>query len=107
MVIGRIIGWLLALVAVLVLLRDLFFWYMTGSFEPIALGRLWFDLSPNTLELAQPAIQRHVAPWLWEPVIVTILRWPAFAVFAVPGILLLWSCGVTAEARARQRRSAD
>lgn len=106
MIIGRVIGWLLALAAILVLLRDLFAWYMTGSFDPIALGRLWFDLSPNTLELAQPAIQRHIAAWLWEPVIVTILRLPALVVFAVPGILLLWSCGLTAAARARRRRSA-
>jgi hypothetical protein len=104
MVIGRILGWLLVLAAAMVLLRDLLSWYDTGVFHAIALGELWFDIHPTSLELAQPAIQRHLAPWLWDPVIVAILRWWAAPVLAVPGVLLLWVSGGSTNGRRRRRR---
>jgi hypothetical protein len=98
MIIGRFIGWLLLLVALIVLVRDLIGWLDTGSFQLMVAGELWHNISPTSLELAQPAIQRHVAAWLWEPVIVTVLLWPAALVLGIPGIVLLWLC------RAPERR---
>jgi ABC-type Fe3+ transport system permease subunit len=89
MIVGRFLGWLLVLAGLVVLGRDLLLWWDTGRFVPIVLGQLWYDLSPNTLQLAQPAIQRHVSPYLWDPIIQTILLWWAAAVFLVPGLILL------------------
>jgi multisubunit Na+/H+ antiporter MnhC subunit len=97
MIIGRFIGWLLLLAALVVLVRDLIAWLDTGSFGFVAAGQVWFEISPNTLELAQPAIQRHVATWLWDP-IVAILTLPAIVVLGVPGVALVLLC------RRRERR---
>jgi hypothetical protein len=88
---GRILGWLFVLAAAVVFLRDTISWFDTGHLEPLVVGKLWFDLHPTSLQLAQPAIQRHIAPWLWDPVIVTLLLWWAAPVIAVPGIFLLWA----------------
>jgi hypothetical protein len=90
MIIGRIIGWLLVLAALVVLVADLIGWLDTHHLAFAAAGQLWFEVSPSTLELAQPAIQRHLAPWLWDPVLQTILLWPAVLVLGVPGAALLW-----------------
>jgi len=54
------------------------------------LGRVWFDLSPETLNLAQAVVQRHIHPSLWDPAIQEVLTWPVWAVFAPLGLLLLW-----------------
>lgn len=54
-----------------------------------AAGELWYALSPATLNLAQAVTQRYVLPWLWDPVMITVLLWPAALVLGVPGLLLL------------------
>ena len=97
MLIGRIIGWLLVLAALVVLVADLIAWLDTRHLGLTAAGQLWYEISPSTLELAQPAIQRHVAAWLWEP-IVALLTLPAALILGAPGLLLLWAC------RSRDRR---
>ncbi|GAA0779965.1 hypothetical protein GCM10009077_24220 [Roseibium denhamense] len=65
------------------------------------LGQVWFTHSPDTLNLVQAAIQRHVHPGLWDPGIQTVLTWPVWAVFAPLGLLLLWM----GAKRSRQRPS--
>lgn len=54
------------------------------------LGEHWFRLHASSLNLAQAAVERHVAPWLWDPVIVTLLQVPTWIFFGVLGILLYW-----------------
>jgi hypothetical protein len=98
MIIGRIIGWLLVLAALVVLVADLIARLDTGHFAPTAAGQLWFEISPSTLELAQAGVQRHLVTWLWDPVMQTVLLWPAALVLGVPGVALLWAC------RRRDRR---
>ena len=97
MIVGRVIGWILLVAALIVLGRDVVSWIDTRSFEPIAAGTLWFELSPSTLELAQPAIQRHVAAWLWDPIVV-VLTLPAALILGAPGLALVWL------SRKRERR---
>ena len=89
MIVLRLIGWVLIIAALAVLLNEAWGWYQSGAWRPLAAGKLWFDLDRGSLLLAQPAIERHVARWLWNPVISTILQWPAWAVLGVPGIVLL------------------
>ncbi len=103
MVVGRIIGWLFIVAAVIVFLRDAIAWYETGVFTPIALGKLWYDINPTSLELAQPAIQRHVAPWLWDAVVLVLLCW-ATPVFAGLGFLLLLAFGGFSRGSRRRTR---
>jgi hypothetical protein len=88
MIVLRFLGWLLIIFALAVLLNDAWRSYQTGQWGMMAAGQLWYDLDRNSLQLAQPAIERHVARWLWFPVIATILEWPAALVLGVPGVLL-------------------
>lgn len=92
MIVGRVIGWLLLLVVLAAAGYEAMAAVNSGAWRPIALGELWFKISPSTLNGAQAGIQRHVAPWLWEPVITSILRLPGWAVFGVPALALLWLC---------------
>jgi len=88
MILGRIIGYLLLLAAVAALAYDAVAWLDTGAFAPQAAGELWFRLHHGSLNLSQAVVQRYVDPRLWDPVIVTALLAPAFAVLGLPGLLL-------------------
>ncbi|MET1413572.1 hypothetical protein ABVF61_14965 [Roseibium sp. HPY-6] len=54
------------------------------------LGQLLFSLFPDTFPILQPAIERHVHPALWDPVLLTLMTWPVWAVFAPLGLAFLW-----------------
>ena len=60
-----------------------------AGFRLRALGEWWFRLAPDSLQLLQPALERHVAVWLWDPVTLTVLEQPAAALLAGLGALLL------------------
>jgi len=52
-------------------------------------GETWNDINSNSLLLLQPAIERHVAVWLWDPVMLSILTAPTWLVLGVIGIVLI------------------
>jgi len=88
----RFFTWLglLFLLAALAVLCGEAWLALTGD-EPArlhALGEWWAWIHRDSLLLLQPAIQRHVAPGLWDP-IQTVLEWPALADLAVPGVVFL------------------
>jgi hypothetical protein len=87
--IGRLTGWIIFLAGLAVLARDVFVWIETKNWAPIALGQLWFDLDRSSLNLIQAVVQRYIHPFLWDPIIVTVLLWWAFAVLMVLGLLIL------------------
>ena len=94
MIVGRVIGWVLVAASIAILARDFIGWIDTGTFALAAAGELWFELHQNSLMLAEPAITRHIpviGPWLWHPVISTVLTWPAFLVVIVPGLILSYA----------------
>jgi hypothetical protein len=57
------------------------------SFTP--LGQIWANIHTTSLQLLQPAIERHVALWLWDPIILGILTAPAWLVFGILGAILM------------------
>ena len=89
MIVGRVIGWIALLSGAAVLVRDLLVWIDTKHWAPIALGQLWYDFNRSSLNLVQAVVQRYVHPFLWDPIIVSILLCWAFAVLMVLGALLL------------------
>ena len=97
--IGRLIGWIIFLAGLSVLVRDGLVWVDTKHWAPIALGQLWFDLSPSSLNLVQAVVQRYIHPFLWDPIIVTVLLWWAFAVLMMLGLLILALSGRRARTR--------
>jgi hypothetical protein len=60
-----------------------------NSLRVYKVGDVWSSIHQNSLLLLQPAIERHVAVWLWDPVIQTVLEQPASLVFAILGILFM------------------
>jgi hypothetical protein len=87
--IGRLIGWIMFLAGAAVLVRDLLVWIDTKRWAPLLLGQLWYELSRSSLNLVQAVTQRYIHPFLWDPIIVSILLSWAFAVLMVLGMLLL------------------
>ena len=92
MLIGRIIGWLLTLAGLASGGASAVGWYQTSEFRLMAAGEMWFRLAPDSLNLVQAIIQRYLFPQLWDPILQTILLWPALFVLLVPGLLLVWLC---------------
>ncbi len=88
--VARVLGLLFCLAALAVLGWDLWRLIAGEGFALTALGRVWFEIAPTSLQMLQPAIERHLAPWLWQDLIFPLLQWPAVAVLGVPGLLLLW-----------------
>jgi len=53
------------------------------------LGEDWNNIHSTSLQLLQPAIERHVAIWLWDPVMLTILTAPSWVVLGVLGSIFM------------------
>src|SRR3954447_7497949 len=53
------------------------------------LGEVWNAIHSTSLQLLQPAIERHVAQWLWDPVVLSVLTAPTWLVFAILGAVLM------------------
>ncbi len=90
MTIGRIIGWVLVVIAVGAAGHEGFSWLQSGGYRSFAFGELWAAIDRGSLNLIQAVIQRYVAPWLWEQVVLPLLLAPAWLVLAVPGAVLVW-----------------
>jgi hypothetical protein len=82
----RLGGMVFLLLGVVVLVSDA----LGAAGEPFrlsALGEWWFWLHPDSLQLLQPAVERHLSPSLWDPGIQTLLEWPLAAeLFALSGL---------------------
>lgn len=50
------------------------------------LGESWHALHSNSLQLLQPAIERHITPLLWDPVMLAILNTPTWVVLGLIGV---------------------
>ena len=53
------------------------------------LGKTWADIHSPSLQTLQPAVERHVAPWLWNPVLLNILTTPTWLVLGILGAILI------------------
>lgn len=61
-----------------------------GQFIVTALGEHWFKLHSASLNTFQAAVERHVHPVLWDPLILNVLQIPTWIFFTVLGLLLYW-----------------
>jgi len=91
--VGFLLGLLLLLAAAAAFARDLWLWSEgEPGFRLHSLGSLWAAVDRESLLLLQPAIERHLAVWLWERIVFPLLEAPATVVFLAPALLLLWLC---------------
>ena len=81
----RLVGLVFLSLGVVVLVADVL--RAENGLRLSALGEWWFWLHPGSLQLLQPAIERHLSPALWDPGVQTLLEWPlAVELFALSGV---------------------
>ncbi|MBS0536518.1 MAG: hypothetical protein JSR72_20895 [Proteobacteria bacterium] len=54
-----------------------------------SVGDLWTLLNPKSLAAIKPLVSPYASGMLWDPVTVTFLSWPAWAVLGVVAIIFL------------------
>jgi ABC-type Fe3+ transport system permease subunit len=50
---------------------------------------IWSLVHQASLQQLQPLIEKNAPPWVWDPVITTVLDAPATAVLAIVGAILI------------------
>jgi hypothetical protein len=89
MLLLRLIGvWLMLLALVALVYDGTRILANNGELAFTSLGEHWYMLHSASLNTAQAAIERHVAPFLWDPVTTTVLLLPAWVVIGGLGVLL-------------------
>jgi len=83
------VGWALAAVALVILAYDLNAYSETGAYRAIPFGELWFNVHVTSLNLIQAFVQRHLHPFLWDPIITAALQWPAWSLLGAPAAILV------------------
>jgi hypothetical protein len=82
-------GWALAAAALAAFANDLISFAQTGSYRVIPAGQVWFDIHVASLNLMQAVVQRFLHPLLWDPVIATMLQWPAWSLLGAPAAVFI------------------
>jgi hypothetical protein len=85
----RLIGFLLLAVGFIALVLDGTKSIASNKIVMTPLGQTWTDIHSTSLQLLEAAVTRHVAEWLWNPVLLNILTSPTWLVLAVLGFVLL------------------
>ncbi len=101
MVVGRVLGWVLMVLAVATAGYEGITSLDAGAYDRLAFGELWAKIDIASLNLVQAVIQRYIWPFLWDGVILNVLLMPAWGVLGVPGVVLAWAF----RARGGARRS--
>ncbi|MEM9048979.1 MAG: hypothetical protein AAGC92_09685 [Pseudomonadota bacterium] len=95
----RLLGFVLFVLGLVLLGLD---WWASADPQNVELrliGDLWATYHRESLLVAQPAVERYAAPWLWNPIIQSILLAPAAVFFGGLGLALL----LVSRFRARRR----
>ncbi|HXE15724.1 MAG TPA: hypothetical protein VN632_00735 [Stellaceae bacterium] len=88
MPIGKILGFLLLIVAAITFLRDALDWYDSGILQTLSGDQLWLSLAPDSYQAVQDWAVENLSV-VWDPGATTILAAPAFVSSGVLGILVL------------------
>ena len=99
MSVGRILGWLLIVLAVVAAGHEVISLLDSGQYDRLAFGELWAKLDIASLTLFQAVVQRYVWVWLWDGAMLKLLLLPTWAVLSIPGILLVLGFRVRANSR--------
>ena len=89
-IIGRVVGGVLMLAAVVALSVELYRWASGGEYLVLSIGEIWVAINANSLVGFGAVIEQRISPWLWLEVIVRLLTLPAGLVLGVSGGLVLW-----------------
>ena len=89
MIIVRLLSVVALLVAVAAGIQDIMLSWSAQQLVITPLGKAWFNLHASSLNGLQAGIQRYLSPELWDPWIITLLQWPAWAVLIGFAFLLM------------------
>jgi hypothetical protein len=88
----RLLAGIFLLVAVMAAVNDVTRSMAAGArVPPVSTQEHWSRLAPVTLATARNAVQRKTHPLVWDPVLVSILRLPAWGLFGLVGALLAYA----------------
>ncbi len=98
MAVLRFLASLFALIAVVALVSDATPALSgTGPFKATSIIGYWRELAPSTLLTARAAVTRMTFPWVWDPMLTSVLNLPASALFG--GLAIV--CGYFGRRRER------
>ncbi len=93
MIVGRILGWFFLFCALVLLGWDGVSALSSGQWVLAPLGQRWYEidqaLGGASLNVLQAGIERGISVGLWDNVFAPLLQWWAWAVFLVPGLILV------------------
>ena len=102
----QFLGRAFIIIAVLLGIWDLVAWFSLGKFVVPDVGTVWYRAHPDSLLVLEPAISRHLHPYLWNPVIVSILLAPIMLVLLIIGFIILISLKLFGGTRRRTHLSS-
>lgn len=85
----RVLGLGFMVLAVLAAGLDIFKTVAAGEPRATALGTLWFNVDPGSLNLSQAVTQRYIHPAVWDPGVQWLLERPVWFSFALVALVLL------------------
>lgn len=89
MVILRFCGMAFLILAMIAMGIELVGMWQTGQWRSVEAGQLWINLHYTSLATTHELVERHIHPAVWNPLMMWILRQPAWTVAGLPGIALL------------------
>ena len=82
MIAGRIFAFLFLWLALMAAGGEIVRSLELGTWQPIALGWLWFSIDSGSLNSSQAVVERYLHPLVWDPIVVWILKKPGWLIFA-------------------------
>lgn len=82
MIVARILGWILVVLALTVAGIALALWLSGQNFAAVA-GQIWYQFNPGSLNHTQAFIQRYIHPALWDYGLLPLLQQPAYKALAI------------------------
>ena len=86
----RFLGLCLLATAFVTLLSDVTRSVMGGRLYVTPIGETLVTLTPGKLGLAQAFVERQVHPFIWDPVLVDLMRLPVWLAVGAIGCLAIW-----------------
>ena len=61
-----------------------------GAWVVTPMGEQWRTLNADSLAATKTWVETTLGPFIWDPVMTTILHAPTWVVFGILGVLLYW-----------------
>lgn len=86
---ARSLGFLLCLGGIALLAWTVVSYLIGGTWDPLLTGAAWANVHASSLQVAQPAVERYLSPFIWQSIIGPILITGLWLVMIVVGFLMM------------------